>query len=146
MIAVKTDIYDLQTLHAMVVLTTEDSIMGVWGWILIFVLGIAAFILSLSFLFNTVVYWVAARHSEKTIRKYTRKLEKLLPGKNCGGCGCKTCKEYALAVFDLEKDTDCCILGSKEQVALLDAKIDEFQKLLQKDTPKENKMDDLGDR
>lgn len=111
--------------------------MGTWGWISVFVLGIAAFLLTVSFLFNAVVYWVAARHSEKTIRKYTKELEKLLPGKNCGGCGCQTCKAYALAVFELEKNADCCVIGSEELTQRLNAKMEEFQKLLETDTPKE---------
>ena len=124
---------------------TEVCIMGVWGWILTFVLGIAAFLLGVSFLFNTVVYWVAARYSEKTIRKYTKELEKMLPGANCGGCGCKNCKEYARAVFDLEKDTDCCVKGSPEQAQLLNEKIEAFQKLIEKDTQKEKQPDYLAD-
>ena len=111
--------------------------MGVWGWIMIFTLGIAAFILTVSFLFNTVVYWAAARHSEKTIRKYTKELEKLLPGKNCGGCGCKTCKEYAFAVFELEKDADRCVFGSEKLTQRLNGKMEEFQKLLEKDASKD---------
>ena len=121
----------------------EAEIMGTWGWILVFVLGIAAFILTISFLFNTVVYWIAARHSEKTIRKYTRDLEKLLPGANCGQCGCKTCKEFALAVFDLEKDTDLCTMGSEEMKQKLNAKMEEFQKLLQDDAGKKKGAEDL---
>ena len=111
--------------------------MKVWGTILIFVVCITAFILLLSAFFALSVAFFARRNSEKTLNKNLKALEKMLPGKDCGECGCATCAEYANAVFTLRKDADCCTQGGEELPGKLEALMDQFNKSLEDDTPKE---------
>lgn len=110
--------------------------MGIWVYILILIVGVAAFILIMTVLSNLVITWAASRYSSKTLNTTIAELETLLPGKNCGACGCESCTEYAQAVFRLQKDTDCCVEGDPELSQKLNAVMDKFQKQLEDDTPK----------
>ena len=107
--------------------------MGVWGYILLFSLGFAAFILILSAVFTLSVSFAARRYSDKTLHKSVAELEKLLPGKNCGECGCETCAEYARAVFNCRMDTDRCTMGDPDLPGRLDTCLKKFEKLLERD-------------
>lgn len=104
--------------------------MGVWGYILLFSVGIAAFVLIMALFFNLVIAFSARRFSVKSIRTNLTKLEKLLPGKDCGECGCASCAEYAKAVFELRKGTDRCTQGSSQLSQQLDAKMEQFFKMM----------------
>lgn len=42
------------------------------------------------------------------------KIEKMLPGLNCGSCGYKSCNDYASAIFKKDTKLDKCIPGGKE--------------------------------
>lgn len=112
--------------------------MGVWGYILLFAVGIAAFILILSLLFSLIVAWAARLHSNKTLDKSLTALEKQLPGKNCGECGCETCAAYARAVFTCRMDTDRCTMGDPELPKRLDACMAAFEKLMEREKEKTN--------
>lgn len=113
--------------------------MGVWGYILLFSVGIAAFILIMALFFNLVIAFSARRFSDKSIHKKLTELEKLLPGKDCGECGCASCAEYAQAVFALRKGTDCCTQGSSQLPQQLDAQMEQFLKMMENDTPKDKR-------
>lgn len=110
--------------------------MNVWGYILIFVVCAAAFILILAALSNLAVAWFAHRYADKTLKKHVDQVEKLLPGKNCGACGCETCAEYAAEVFYGRMDTDRCTQGDDGQPGRLDACIAKFQEILTQDEKK----------
>lgn len=110
--------------------------MGVWGYILIFAVGATAFILILSVLCNLLMVWFAKRYSEKTLRKSVKDLEEMLPGKNCGKCGCKDCAAYAMEVFTYRKETDRCTEGAEDLSQRMDAYMKDFQEILVNDTPK----------
>lgn len=112
--------------------------MGVWGYILLFSVGIAAFILILAAVFNLTIAWAARRFSDKTLDKNLMALEKQLPGKDCGACGCKTCSEYAHAVFTCRMDTDRCTMGDPELPKRLDACMEAFEKLMEQEKEKTN--------
>ncbi len=105
--------------------------MNVWGYILIFVVAITALVLILSILLNLITFWFARRYSRKTIEKNLNAIKRLLPGKNCGACGCETCEEYAHAVFTCHMDTDRCAMGGEELQKQLDARMEHFQKVLE---------------
>lgn len=112
--------------------------MTVWVLILFFTVGATAFIIILATLSNLIVAWFARRHADKTLDKSLTDLERLLPGKNCGECGCKTCTEYAQAVFTYRMDTDRCKEGSEDLPQKLNIYMEQFQNSLENDTPKEN--------
>lgn len=107
--------------------------MRVWITILLFVLGITAFLLLVSFFASFMIAHAANRHSGKTITKEIGAIEKLLPGKNCGKCGCATCAEYAHAVFSCRMDTDCCTEGTQVLSRQLEEQLAKFQKLIEED-------------
>jgi Na+-translocating ferredoxin:NAD+ oxidoreductase RNF subunit RnfB len=109
--------------------------MGVWGYILLFSVGIALFILLLALFFGLITAFFARRFSEKSINKNLSELEKLLPGKNCGECGCVSCAEYARAVFSMSKGTDCCTRGSSQLPQQLDDRMEQFLKMMENDAP-----------
>lgn len=112
--------------------------MGVWGYILLFAVGIAAFIIIMSLLFNLIVAWAARHYSDKTLNKSLTALEKQLPGKNCGECGCETCAEYARAVFTCRMDTDRCTIGDPELPKRLDACMAAFEKRMEWENERTN--------
>ena len=110
--------------------------MNTWGYIAITAVCVTAFILLLSFGFNWLMILLAGRYSEKTLNKTVKEIEKMLPGKNCGKCGCETCAEYAMAVFTYSKETDRCAEGAEDLSRCLDAYMANFQDSLVNDTPK----------
>lgn len=104
--------------------------MGVWIYILIFIVGATAFILLLATVTNLIVAWAANKFSDKTINNSISAIEAMLPGTDCGECGCSTCAEYARAVFSGKMDADRCTRGDEHLPSRLDACVEEFQKLL----------------
>ena len=114
--------------------------MGVWGTIGLAVVCVTAFILLLATAANLFISWSARQYSGKTLNKTLTELEQMLPGKNCGACGCATCKEYAHGVFSYKMETDRCPEGGPELPQKLDAYMEAFQKLLINDTPKKQDM------
>ena len=112
--------------------------MNPWVYVAIAAVCATAFILLLSFVFNWLIVWFASRNSEKTLTKSVKDIEKMLPGKNCGKCGCETCAEYAMAVFTYSKETDRCMEGEEGLSQHLDAYMEAFQESLVDDTPKNN--------
>lgn len=112
--------------------------MNAWSYILIFAVGATAFILLLSVGVNWLIVWFAGRFSEKTLDKSVKNLEKMLPGKNCGKCGCETCAEYAMEVFTYSMETDRCAEGAEDLSRRMDSYMKDFQDSLVNDTPKNN--------
>lgn len=112
--------------------------MNVWGYILIFAVGATAFILILAVISNLLIVWFAKRYSEKTLHKSVDDLEKMLPGKNCGKCGCESCAAYAMEIFTYRMETDRCTEGAEDLSQRMDAYMKDFQDSLVNDTPKNN--------
>ena len=112
--------------------------MNPWVYVAIVAVCATAFILLLSFVFNWLIVWFAGRNSERTLTKSVKDIEKMLPGKNCGKCGCETCAQYAMAVFTYSKETDRCMEGEEGLPQRLDAYMEAFQESLVDDTPKNN--------
>ena len=112
--------------------------MNVWGYILIVAVCATAFILLLSVVVNWLIVVLAGRYSGKVLDKSVKDLEKMLPGKNCGKCGCTTCAEYAMAVFTYSMETDRCSEGAEDLPQRMDSYMKDFQDSLVDDTPKNN--------
>lgn len=108
--------------------------MRTWGTILIVVVIAAAIIILLSLLSTLLIAWFARGYSEKTLKRYIRKIQEMLPGEDCGGCGCTTCAEYAHCVFYGKADADRCVKGDSELSAKLEQCVEEFQKILEQNS------------
>lgn len=112
--------------------------MNPWVYVAIVAVCATAFILLLSFGFNWLMVWFAGRYSEKTLNKSIKDIEKMLPGKNCGKCGCESCAAYAMEVFTYRMETDRCTEGAEDLPERMDAYMKAFQDSLVNDTPKNN--------
>jgi Na+-translocating ferredoxin:NAD+ oxidoreductase RNF subunit RnfB len=110
--------------------------MNPWEFILITVVCIVVFIVILAFLGSAMIGRAARKHSEKKMDANIRALEKMLPGKNCGACGCETCEEYAKAVFICSMDPDKCVHGAEDLPQRMEAQVRLFLKDLEDNTPK----------
>lgn len=110
--------------------------MSPWVFILIMAVCITVFIILLTLLSSVMIGHAAHKHSEKAMDANIRALEKMLPGKNCGACGCKTCAEYAKEVFICSMDADKCVHGSEGLPQRMNAQVEKFLKEMEDNTPK----------
>ena len=110
--------------------------MSPWVFILIMVVCITVFIILMTLLSSVMIGHAARKHSEKTMDVNIRALEKMLPGKNCGACGCETCAEYAKEVFICSMDPDKCVHGPEDLPQRMEAQVKNFLKELEDNTPK----------
>jgi electron transport complex protein RnfB len=113
--------------------------MNPWLFILINVIAISAFLIGLSFYAALVISSAARRNSRKKMDANVRALKKMLPGKNCGACGCESCEAYANAVFLGSMDSDKCIHGAEGLPQRMDAQVQKFLKDMEDNTPKQEK-------
>lgn len=109
--------------------------MGPWLFILILVLGITFFILLVTLLSSVMIAHAARKHSQKTMDANIKILEKMLPGENCGVCGCETCREYAKEVFICNMDADKCVCGSEDLPQRMSAQVEKFLKEMEDNAP-----------
>ena len=105
--------------------------MKTWGTILIFVVAATAIIIMLSLFASLLIARFARGYSEKTLKRYIRKIQEMLPGEDCGGCGCATCAEYAHCVFYGKADADRCVKGDPDLPPRLEQCVEEFQQILE---------------
>lgn len=77
-------------------------------WALIFGLAVGVLIILLSLVLSLCVAFAGRSFGEKLQRQYQQKIRQLLPGKNCGQCGCESCDRYARGVlFGVEPENAC---------------------------------------
>lgn len=77
-------------------------------WALIFGVAVGALIILLSLLLSLCVAFAGRGYGEKLQRQYQDKIRQLLPGKDCGQCGCESCDRYARGVlFGVEAENIC---------------------------------------
>lgn len=89
--------------------------MEIWQFIILAVLFFSAFFIGTALLANMAIAWVAGKCSQKARNQHVQKLEKCLPGKDCGQCGYESCKAYAEAVFYGRANEDKCTCGEEDQ-------------------------------
>lgn len=93
----------------------------------------------LSFLFSIFVTSIGGRFAEKTIAKYGRKTEQLLPGTDCGDCGQKTCAECAVLLLRKEVNDNVCPHISEDMQKQIAGVRGELLKLMEDPTPPEHR-------
>ena len=102
-------------------------------WLVIFLMALALVACLMVFyaVLSFVVIRVAKRHGEKIFKQYTENMERQLPGKNCGNCGCASCHEYARKLVRGEEvDITLCTEGDDELTEKLQALICDLEQLL----------------
>ena len=102
-------------------------------WLVIFLVALilVAVIMGFYAILSYIVIAVARKHGEEIFKKYTQQLEAVLPGKNCGKCGCATCHMYAdRLVRGDEKDATLCTEGDEETQDKVQSCIFELEQLL----------------
>lgn len=104
--------------------------MNVWAYLGIGILCVSAFIVITALLYNYAMIYLAGKFSSKTMDKHLKRMEKELPGTDCGACGCESCKAYAYAVFTCHKEADLCTPGGPEVAQKLKDHMDAFEKIL----------------
>ena len=110
--------------------------MNPWFFIFLLVIMIAGFLILMTLLSSVMISMAARRHSEKTRNKTVAALKKMLPGNNCGACGCETCEEYAMSIFTCNMDTDRCTRGGEDLSRRLSERMEKFLKEMEDDTRK----------
>ena len=102
-------------------------------WLVIFLIALAlvACVMVFYMILSYIVVCVAKRHGEKIFQQYTDEMEKLLPGENCGKCGCESCRVYAQRLIRGEEDDiTLCSIGGEEVAEKLKACIGDLDQLL----------------
>ena len=87
--------------------------MEIWQFVILAALFFTVFFLGTAWLVVTIVATIGRRHAEKLQHECVEKICKLLPGKNCGECGCENCEAYAREVFYGRLDEDRCTRGKE---------------------------------
>lgn len=106
-----------------------------WTYLLLFIAVIAGGAIVLGILFSLLMGFLGGRFAEKTQEKYRRKMETMLPGKNCGACGFENCGAYADAVLHNLADENLCPHGSEDLPDRLENCRKQLQDLMEDPTP-----------
>ena len=73
----------------------------------------------------------------------------MLPGRNCGQCGCENCRNYAEALLNRDLDFDKCPYAAETSPEGLEACVERFWKIANDRAPVEKRRlwqrkDDIG--
>ena len=104
-------------------------------WVLIFAAAVVALTLTLSFLISLSVAVAGRRYSDKLHSKHQKKIRDMLPGKDCGQCGCENCDGYARAVLFGAVSESACPYGDEELPGKMIAVVNDMQKLMEDPKP-----------
>lgn len=106
-----------------------------WFWIFLFAAGTVALTLSISLVISLCVAVASRRYGDKLYDRHQKKILGLLPGKNCGACGCENCDGYARAVLFGAASESACPYGGEELPAQMIAIVNDMQKLMEDPKP-----------
>ena len=104
-------------------------------WAVIFGVAAVAIILFFTLLMSVCVTIAGSRYGEKLQKCYQKEILGLLPGKDCGQCGCTTCNGYARGVmFGVEAETSCPYVSEEVAQEML-ALVKDLQKQMEDPKP-----------
>lgn len=120
-----------------------------WTYIGITVLVAAACIIALSALISLTMSIFSKRTVNKTVDSFLWEIESKLPGRNCGECGCESCRVFAETVLNRDLAFDKCPYGAESLPEELEACADRFWKIAEDRAPVEKRRfwqrkDDIG--
>lgn len=118
---------------------TENPIV----WVGIFAAVSFAGVLAISGLIGISVAIAGRIVGDRNEKKFCRELRQMLPGKNCGECGCENCDAYAKAVYYGAVSESACPYGDAELPGALLACVNRLHKQLEDPTPPKPKQERL---
>lgn len=104
-------------------------------WVLIIAAATFALIMLISFLISISVAVAGRRYGDKLHSKHQKKIRDMLPGKNCGQCGCESCDAYARAVLFGAVAENACPHADEQLPEKMIAVVNEMQKLIEDPKP-----------
>lgn len=115
-------------------------------WVLIFAGGFVAFTLLLSLLIAVCVAIASRRYGDKLHNKHQQKIRDMLPGKDCGACGCETCDGFARAVLFGVAAENACPYGEEDLPEKMIAVVNDMQKLMEDPKPVKRRKKSLWEK
>ena len=108
-------------------------------WVLIFAAAVVGMVLLISWIIALCVAVTGHRYADKLQGKYQKQIRDLLPGKNCGQCGCESCDGFARAVLFGAASENACPYGDDKLPENMIAVVKEMQKLMEDPKPPESR-------
>ena len=109
--------------------------MNPWIWIAIFIVAGFVLVNLLAFLMSLIVSAAASSYSKKFFGGYQDKIHALLPGKDCGECGCRDCADFADCLMRQELPLSKCPYADPEIEAQIDEMVEQLKKNLEDPRP-----------
>lgn len=104
-------------------------------YVVIFAVGIFVLVIAISLLIGISVAVAGRIVSRRNAEKYQKELRSMLPGLDCGACGCENCDAYARAVYYGAVSENACVHGDEGlRDALLEC-VNRLHKELEDPTP-----------
>ena len=104
-------------------------------WVLIFAGAVMAMVIVISFIIALSVAVAGRRFGDKLQNQHQTKIRQLLPGKDCGRCGCENCDGFARAVLFGAVAENACPYGEAELPEKMIAIVNEMQKKMEDPRP-----------
>ncbi len=108
-------------------------------WVLIFAVAAFALVLIISLIIAVSVAVAGRRYGDKLQSKHQKKIRDMLPGKNCGQCGCQDCDGFARAVLFGAVAENACPYGDEELPGKMIQVVNDMQKLMEDPRPPEGR-------
>ena len=110
-----------------------------WTYIGVIVVIATVAILGLGALVTVLMSVMSKRTVEGTVKAFLKEIEGMLPGKNCGQCGCESCAQYAHAVLNRDLACDKCPYVEEGKPQTLEACADRFWEIAEYTEPPSKK-------
>ena len=110
-----------------------------WAYIGVIILIATVAILAMAALIAIVMSAVSKRTVAGTVNAFLKELTGMLPGKDCGQCGCESCNAYAHGVLNREVACDKCPYVQEGTAQALEACADRFWEIAEYTEPPSKK-------
>ena len=104
-------------------------------WVLIFAVAAFALIMLISFIISLSVAVASRRYGDKLHSRHQQKIRDMLPGKDCGQCGCENCDAFARAVLFGAVAENSCPHGDAQLPENMIKVVNDMQKLMEDPKP-----------
>ena len=108
-------------------------------WVLIFAAAIMVMVLVFSFIIALSVAVAGRRYSDKLQNKHQKMIRDMLPGKDCGQCGCEDCDGFARAVLFGAVAENACPYGDDQLPEKMIKVVAHMQKQMEDPKPVKNR-------